>query len=96
MGRPSLVHRLTVTELLAKGICMKHHRGHKTKADGKKYYIEPVFLNQTGVEEWKFEEDLIEGIVSAPSLTSSIQVLVSQCNAIACNDIDQIQSLRYC
>ena len=36
---------------------MKYHHGHKTKKDGKKYYLEPLFLYQEGIEDWKIEED---------------------------------------
>jgi hypothetical protein len=56
----------------AKGLVMKYHRGHKTKADGKKYYIEPVCLEQEGVDEWKFEETLIETIQAAPTLFDAL------------------------
>ena len=52
----------------AKNIVNKYHKGHKTKKDGKKYYIEPVYLNQEGVSDWKFEEDLWDRIAGAPSL----------------------------
>jgi len=56
----------------AKNICMKYHRGHKTKADGKKFYKAPVMLHQEGVEEWKFEEDLIHAIQAAPTLVAAV------------------------
>ena len=52
----------------AKGICMKYHLGHKTKADGKKYFIKPVLLIQEGVREWKWECDMFEICLSAPTL----------------------------
>ena len=58
--------------LWAKGICTKYHVGHKTKADGKKYYIAPVYINQMGVEDWKFEEEMIERIIAAPTLVDAI------------------------
>lgn len=52
----------------AKTIVQKYHKGHKTKKNGKKYFIEPVYLNQEGVDEWKFEEELWDCIADAPSL----------------------------
>lgn len=55
----------------AKLICTKYHLGHKTKANGKKYYIEPVKLEQEGVQEWNFEKDLIDTAMAAPDLASA-------------------------
>jgi len=52
----------------AKNICMKYHLGHKTKKNGKKYFIEPIFLSQEGCEDWKFEEELITRVMEAPTL----------------------------
>ena len=52
----------------AKLICLRYHLGHKTKKDGKPYYIEPVFLAQDGVDEWKFEVDTFHAAIAAPSL----------------------------
>lgn len=52
----------------AKHICLKYHLGHKVKADGKKYYIEPVKLDQFGVDEWKFNDETWGAIAGAPSL----------------------------
>lgn len=52
----------------AKIIIMKYHHGHKTKADGKKYFIAPILLHQVGVEEWKMEEDQFKLALEAPSL----------------------------
>lgn len=56
----------------AKHICTKYHLGHKTKACGKKYYIKPIWLHQEGVEEWKFQEDLISTIRAAPTLVDAL------------------------
>jgi len=52
----------------AKLIVLKYHLGHKTKKDGKKYFIEPVALVQEGVEEWKWAEEAWDRIRDAPSL----------------------------
>lgn len=52
----------------AKTIVMKYHLGHKTKDNGKKYFIAPVALEQFGVEDWHFERDLLTAIVNAPDL----------------------------
>lgn len=41
----------------AHAIVSRYHLGHKTKAGGKKYYKEPVLLQQEGVQEWKMDED---------------------------------------
>lgn len=59
----------------AKNICFKYHLGHKTKKDGKKYYIEPVFLDQVGCEEWKFEDDWERIIAEAPSVVEAAKEL---------------------
>lgn len=58
--------------LWAKNIVMNYHHGRKTKADGKKYYIKPILLHQEGVEEWKFQEDLIATIQAAPTLIDAM------------------------
>jgi hypothetical protein len=47
---------------------MKYHLGHKVKKDGKKYFIEPIFLSQEGIEDWKFEAEVIARIIAAPTL----------------------------
>lgn len=52
----------------AKHVVMVYHLGHKKKACGKKYYIEPLALWQDGVEGWKFEQDMWELAKSAPSM----------------------------
>jgi len=59
----------------AKGIVMKYHLGHKTKANGKKYYIKPVFLLQEGIEEWKWEKDMYDICLNAPTLIDAAQAL---------------------
>jgi len=56
----------------AKTICTKYHHGHKTKADGKKYFIKPIMLYQEGVEDWKFQEDMIATIRAAPTLVDAL------------------------
>jgi len=57
----------------ARLICMKYHHGHKTKKDGKKYFIEPVYLKQEGVDDWKFDNDLLNRVVTAPSLQDACE-----------------------
>jgi len=52
----------------AKGIVTKYHKGQKTKSNGKKYFIEPILLEQEGCDAWHFEADLISEIIAAPSL----------------------------
>lgn len=52
----------------AKHICTKYHLGHKVKAKGKKYYLAPVLLEQEGVDDWKFEEDMWKRVRDAPTL----------------------------
>lgn len=56
----------------AKNLVMNYHLGRKTKADGKKYYIKPIWLHQEGVEDWKFQEDLISTIQAAPTLIDAM------------------------
>lgn len=53
-------------------ICMRYHLGHKTKADGKKYFIKPIFLSQDGVETWKFEAEVIDAVRAAPTLRDAV------------------------
>jgi hypothetical protein len=57
----------------AKGICLKYHLGHKTKSDGKKYYIAPVKLFQEGVDEWKFEHTQWDAIRAAPTFQEACE-----------------------
>lgn len=52
----------------AKNIVLRYHLGHKTKKDGKKYFIDPILLHQEGVEQWKMEEDEYAICVNAPSV----------------------------
>ena len=52
----------------AKTIVLKYHLGHKTKKDGKKYFIDPIFLSQHGVEDWKLEQEEFMIALNAPSL----------------------------
>lgn len=52
----------------AEHVCMKYHHGHKVKADGKKYFIAPVLLEQEGVDEWKFNDEVWDAVQAAPSL----------------------------
>jgi len=55
----------------AKTIVLAYHKGKKTKACGKKYFIEPVFLEQYGVEEWRMEEDMFQIALAAPTLVDA-------------------------
>jgi len=61
--------------LWAKTICMKYHKGFKTKADGKKYFIAPIFLHQIGVETWEWEADMYEVALSDPTLIDACLAL---------------------
>jgi len=53
-------------------IVTKYHLGHKTKANGKKYFIEPVNLWQDGVEDIITNETLLATIIGAPSLEDAM------------------------
>jgi len=55
----------------AKTIVLAYHKGKKTKACGKKYFIEPEFLEQFGVEEWRMEEDMFKIALAAPTLVDA-------------------------
>jgi len=55
----------------AKTIVLAYHKGKKTKACGKKHFIEPVLLEQYGVEEWKMEEDMFLIALAAPTLVNA-------------------------
>lgn len=59
----------------ARTICLKYHLGHKTKKGGTKYFIEPVFLHQEGVEDWKIEHDMWQIAVNAPTLVDACEDL---------------------
>ena len=50
---------------------MDYHKGRKTKADGKKYFIAPVMFKQFGVDEWHFEADMFAVIRAAPDLEAA-------------------------
>ena len=67
----------------AKHICMAYHLGHKTKSDGKKYFIAPVMLSQEGVDEWKFEAETWDAVRKAPSLQEACEFLGAQAKTIA-------------
>ena len=70
----------------AKNICMKYHCGHKTKKDGRKYYIEPVKLYQRGVEDWRFEEELLQRAIDAPTLKEAcleLDIMPKSCSDVA-------------
>lgn len=58
----------------AQHICMKYHLGNKKKKNGKAYYIEPVFIFQEGVDDWKFEEELYDQVAEAPSLREGCMI----------------------
>ena len=55
----------------AKHIVMEYHRGNKTKAGGKKYHADPIFLHQEGVDEWRIEQDQYKLAISAPTLVDA-------------------------
>ena len=59
----------------AKGIIMKYHLGHKTKACGKKYFIPPVLLIQEDVEEWNWEAEMFDICLNAPKLIDAAKAL---------------------
>lgn len=53
-------------------VCTKYHKGHKTKADGKKYYIEPVWLEQHNCDFFNFEGDQWEATAKAKTLLDAL------------------------
>jgi hypothetical protein len=55
------------------GIMTKYHLGHKTKKDGKKYYIEPIRLEQKLPPDWN--GDIWDSIVGAPSLKAAAEII---------------------
>jgi hypothetical protein len=67
----------------ARTIVMNYHLGNKTAADGKKYFAEPVFLHQEGVEQWKIEEDRFKLAVDAPTLVDACLELDIQPKSIS-------------
>ena len=66
----------------AKTTCMKYHLGHKTKDNGKKYYLAPVFLHQDGIAAWKMEEETMAIAVAAPSLPDACIELGVTCKSV--------------
>jgi hypothetical protein len=58
----------------ARHFAMTYHHGHKTKKNGKKYYIEPILLEQEGIYDWKFTASLWDAIVAAPSLKAACEL----------------------
>jgi len=54
--------------LWSKTICTAYHHGHKTKTNGKKYYVEPVKLHQEGVENYDWDLDVYQTIEHADGL----------------------------
>lgn len=59
--------------LWAKTICLRYHHGHKTKKDGRKYFIAPIKLEQEGVDEWKLNGDLWDAVAAAPTLKDACE-----------------------
>lgn len=55
----------------AKTIVLKYHLGHKTKKDGKKYFIAPIMVHQEGVEEWKMDSDAYQIAIDAPTMVDA-------------------------
>jgi len=49
-------------------IVLKYHKGHKTKKDGTKYYIEPVWLLQYNCDEYEVQQATWLAAAAAPSL----------------------------
>jgi len=49
----------------------QYHKGHKTKPGGKKYFIEPVKLEQYGTERILGEEVMFQAIVDATTLNDA-------------------------
>jgi len=45
-----------------------YHKGNKTKADGKKYFIKPIKLEQIGCDKFLTDEELLNTITRAPTL----------------------------
>jgi hypothetical protein len=74
----------------ARTICLVYHLGHKTKADGKKYYIKPIFLSQEGVDDWKFEAQLWEAARKAPTLEDACAFVGAKAKSI--NDVKTIRA----
>jgi hypothetical protein len=77
-----------------KHLCLTYHRGHKTKKDGKKYYIEPVMLYQEGVEEWKFAADAWKIAQEAPSLEAACNELGLEIKSIGDTKIARAEGLK--
>lgn len=76
----------------AKTIVLNYHLGHKTKKDGKKYYIEPIWLHQEGVAEWKMEEDAWAIAEQAPSVKEACMELGIGAKTIA--DVEKVRHLN--
>lgn len=55
-----------------KHVCEVYHKGNKTKKDGKKYFIEPVFIHQEGAEELFTDSEKLNTIINAPSLEEAL------------------------
>lgn len=73
-----------------KTIVLKYHLGHKTKANGRKYFIEPVELYQEGVEDFRFEEDLIRSVAAAPTTLDAFDIAGVEVKSIS--DVIAIRS----
>ena len=68
---PSITTKRSV--VWAQHVCTVDHRGHKVKANGTKYFIEPTFIHQEGVEECNFETSLMSAVVTAPTLSEACE-----------------------
>lgn len=72
----------------AKHICLVYHKGNKVGKDGKKFFKAPVYLNQEGVDEWKFNRKMWDAIAAAPDLQEAAEFCgavpksISDCKAI--------------
>lgn len=76
----------------ARTIYMDYHKGRKTKADGKKYFIEPVAIKQFGVDTWRFEEDQFKIAAAAPTLIDACLAVGVEIKSVS--DVNQIRNAR--
>lgn len=67
----------------AKTIVQKYHKGFKTKANGKKYFLAPEYLFQKGVETWQWEDEMFDICLNAPTLIDACKQLDMQPKSIA-------------
>lgn len=76
----------------AKTICMDYHKGRKTKADGKKYFKEPVDIKQEGIDDWKFEEDQFKVAQAAPSLVEACLAVGVEIKSVS--DVNMVRNAK--